>query len=106
MAQTQLSRPYCILLGPPCVSRWFQVPYITSRTSAFPSPSVSLRKTVWVASNAISPPRAKNRLVGMLSPSAKTVTLSPRPSPSVSSQQTILSRPFVGGFSLVRVVES
>src|SRR5437868_12771801 len=26
IAHTQLSSPYCMLLGPPCVSRMFQVP--------------------------------------------------------------------------------
>ena len=41
----------------------------------------------------------------MLSFSAKTVTLSARPSPSVSSQTTILSRPLAGGLQLVRVVD-
>jgi hypothetical protein len=99
MAYTQLSSPYCMLLAPPCVSRMFQVPNITSRTSALPSPSVSFRKTVCVASKTMTPPREKEMLVGMLSPSAKTVILSARPSPSVSSQTTILSRPLVGGFS-------
>ena len=88
-----------MLLGPPWVSRWFQVPNSTSRLSALPSPSASFRKTVCVASKAITPPRAKWMLVGMLSPSANTVTLSPRPSPSVSSQTTTLSRPLAGGFS-------
>src|SRR5579883_14209 len=99
MAHTQLSSPYCMLLGPPWVSRMFHVPNSTSRPSAFPSPSVSVRNTVWVASNATTPPRAKQMLVGMLSPSANTVTLSARPSPSASSHTTILSRPLAGGFS-------
>ena len=44
-------------------------------------------------------------LVGMLSLSAKTVNLSARPSPSVSSQMRMRSRPLPFGLQLVRVVD-
>ncbi len=67
-----------------------------SRSSARSSPLVSLRNKVSVPLCTITPPRANAMLVGMLSSSAKTVNLSARPSPSVSSQMRMRSRPSSG----------
>ena len=53
----------------------------------------------------MTPPLAKARLVGMLSLSAKTVNLSATPSPSVSSQMTMRSRPLPGRLQLVGIVD-
>ena len=51
------------------------------------------------------PPLANVMLAGMFKPSAKTVNLSARPSPSVSSQILMRSLPLPGAGDAVRVVE-
>ena len=65
----------------------------TLRISARPSPSESLRNNVSGACRTIRPPFATSILVGMFNPSAKTLNESARPSPLVSSQIVIRSRP-------------
>src|SRR4051812_24281647 len=49
MPQIQLSRPYCMLLGPPWVSPIIHPEKSTCFSSARSSPFVSLRKSVSVA---------------------------------------------------------
>ena len=65
----------------------------TSRMSALPSPSMSLRKRMSGALATQTPPDPTAIPDGMFKPSAKTVNLSALPSPSVSSRTLTRSRP-------------
>ena len=77
----------------PCVSRVVSNgPYSTSRSSHVPSPSVSCRNQMFGMLKQMTPSPYGMSPIGMLSLSAKTVTTSALPSPSVSSRMRIVSR--------------
>src|SRR6516225_6291567 len=100
MPYIQLSKPYLRLLGPACVSPAPQPVKRILRMSALSSPLLDFRNSVCGGCVTMTPPLEKHMLVGKLSLSAKTENLSATPSPSVSSQMTILSLPLPSGCRL------
>src|SRR5882724_1893464 len=103
---SQPSGPQVSELGSSCVSVLPKPVTTTSVLSALPSPSVSCRKRMSGLLATHTPPCPTAMPDGIFSPSANTVTLSTRPSPSVSSRIFTRSRPGPGserGYSRLSV---